>query len=164
MSEEMDFLEEEQQLVSADHFPGTILLTCGTFDLFHYGHLAFLQNCLKIGADHMIIGMNSDYSVKSLKGNKRPIIPEYERKQMLLALPFVDDVFVFDDEDACKLIRDINPSYFAKGIEYVNKDIPEFDVCRELGTQIVVIDPEPYTKDIHTSALIRRIIEREILG
>lgn len=145
-----------------DHMEGTTLFTNGVWDMFHYGHLAFLQACAEL-ADHIIVGMNSDYSVKSLKGDKRPIIPEYERKQMILALPFIEDVLIFDELDASRYIYELNPTYYVKGVEYYGQDIPEFEACRETGTQIILLEPQPYAKKIHTTTIIQRILERELL-
>lgn len=149
------------ELYSTENFPGTIALTCGIFDLFHYGHLSFLQ-AVASEVDHLIVGMNSDYSVKRLKGKHRPIIPEFERRQMLLSLRFVSDVLVFDEDDFSQYILDLRPHYFAKSTEYRNKNLPEFEACNQVGTKIMLVSPDPYAEDLHTSTIIKRIMEREI--
>lgn len=138
-----------------------VCFTNGCFDILHYGHLQFLEE-LKKHCDVLIVGLNSDYSVQCLKGKHRPIIPMYERRRLLKALECVDEVIIFDQKTACDVIRLVQPDYYAKSIEYQDSGIPEFTTATEVGAQIMLVKPEPYAEDIHTSDIIERIIDSEL--
>lgn len=138
-----------------------VTFTNGCWDLLHFGHLQFLEE-LKKYCDVLVVGVNSDYSVTSLKGEKRPYIPVYERARLIGALGCVDQVVVFDELTACNAIREICPDYYAKSIEYKDSNIPEFTTAMEVGAKIMLVTPEPYAKDLHTSSIVKRIIDKEL--
>ena len=92
----------------------SVVFTNGCFDILHYGHLSLLRSAQNLG-DKVVVGLNSDKSVRKLKGRNRPIIPEIDRKMSLLILPFVDCVVLFDDLTPIDVIKYIKPSVLLKG-------------------------------------------------
>lgn len=117
-----------------------IVATNGVFDVLHPGHIRFLHHCKKHG-DYLIVGLNSDESVKKLKGNNRPIFNQDERWEMLLALRDVDEVQLFQDTDCCKFLRDCEPDIWIKAgyrLETLNPD--EVATAKEIGAEIVCVD------------------------
>lgn len=123
--------------------PGTVF-TNGVFDILHVGHLHVLNAACRLGRQ-LIVGLNSDVSVKALKGNGRPINNQLDRRAMLLALSCVYDVLIFDETNCSKLIREIKPDVYVKSgaytIDTLNKE--ELSALRECDTEIVIIPPLP---------------------
>lgn len=133
----------------------TIVLTNGTFDLLHVGHVRSLEDAKSHG-DVLVVGLNSDVSVRSYKGPGRPIIPEDERAELIACLGCVDVVTFFDEPTAEALIRRVAPDVWAKGRDYSEATLPEAALVRELGGRIAIVgDP----KDHAASDLITRIRE-----
>ena len=131
----------------------TIAFTNGCYDLLHVGHVRSLQGA-RACADVLIVGANSDSSVKRNKRPDLPIVPENERAEMLAALACVDHVFVFDDPTVDALLESIRPTVYCKGPEYTIDTLPESATVRRLGIQFRQVgDP----KDHSTTDLIRRI-------
>jgi len=95
----------------------SIVFTNGCFDILHRGHIELLQFCRSLG-DKVIIGINSDSSVRNLKGDKRPINSQIDRKLMLESIRFVDEVFIFDEPTPINLIEKIRPDIIVKGGDY----------------------------------------------
>lgn len=118
--------------------------TNGVFDILHVGHLHVLNSASRLG-DHLIVGLNSDSSVRMLKGNGRPINNHNDRKALLMAITYVDQVIIFEETNCSKLIREIKPDVYVKSGEYtidtLNKE--ELAALRECNTQIVIIQPLP---------------------
>ena len=106
----------------------SIIFTNGCFDILHRGHVELLKYCKSIGG-YVIVGLNSDESVKRLKGNSRPINKQLDRKIILQSLKFVDKVIVFNEDTPYNLIRDINPDIIVKGGDYKKKDVVGNDLC-----------------------------------
>jgi len=100
----------------------SIVFTNGCFDILHYGHLSLLYKARCLG-HRVVVGLNSDKSVRKLKGAGRPIINEVDRKKSLEILSFVDCVLIFDDETPINLIKSIRPNILVKGGDYKLKDI-----------------------------------------
>lgn len=137
-----------------------IIFTNGVFDLLHLGHVKFLQACKAIGGK-LVVGINSDTSVKRIKGEHRPIIPEMERKHMLLALDCVDEVIVFVEDNPLELIRLLQPEIYVKSNEYQNVDLPEFRAVKQYGGRIAIVTPDEYMGKIHTTNIIDKIYKAE---
>ena len=137
-----------------------LLFTNGCFDLLHIGHIRFLQACKELGG-YLVVGINSDSSVSRLKGSHRPIIPEWHRKEMLLALDCVDEVMVFVEDTPLELMRDIEPNVFIKSTEYQYVALPEFAYMHDTGGQIVLIQPHPDLAEVKTSKIVDKIFTKE---
>jgi len=114
-----------------------IVTTNGSFDILHSGHLHFLNEARRQG-DVLIVGVNSDASVRSYKGSDRPIVPERRRAEMLLALRMVDYVHIFDESDPIAFLREINPDVHVNGSEYGEECIESATVRRGGGTIHIV--------------------------
>lgn len=136
----------------------TIVFTNGCFDIFHYGHLHCLKEASKLG-DILIVGVNSDESIKRIKGKKRPIINETERMLLVAGLPFVDYVVKFDEDTPLRLIEKIKPDILAKGGDYDGKEIVGKDVVEQKNGKIVIL---PYFNGYSTSSIITKIIQTEM--
>lgn len=132
---------------------GRTVFTNGCFDLMHVGHVRYLQAARALG-DRLVVGLNSDRSVKELKGPSRPILPEEERAELLAALGCVDAVVVFDERTADRAIEAVRPALYAKGGDYEPDTIPETPLVRSLGGEVVVL---PFVEGRSTTSLIARI-------
>ncbi len=131
----------------------TIVLTNGAFDLLHVGHVRALQDARAHG-DALVVAVNSDRSVRGLKGPGRPIVPEAERAEMLAALECVDLVYVFEDATVETIIRRLRPDVHAKGRDYREDNVPERHVVAEVGGRVVIVgDPKNHA----TTDVIARI-------
>ena len=130
--------DEVDELVSRLRGEGkTIVFTNGVFDLLHVGHVRYLREAKSYG-DVLILGLNSDASVRRIKGPRRPIVPESERAEMLAALEYVDYVVIFEDDTPEALIRKVAPDVHVKGGDYSPDDLPEAPLVRALGGRVVV--------------------------
>ncbi|MGB7583271.1 MAG: adenylyltransferase/cytidyltransferase family protein [Terriglobales bacterium] len=128
-----------------------ITLANGCFDLLHVGHVRYLQAAKALGG-RLIVAVNSDESVRALKGNGRPLMPAEERAEILAAFEDVDAVVVFPEQDVRALIREIRPDIQAKGTDYTVDSVPERDAVAEYGGQVEIVgDP----KDHSASEIIR---------
>ena len=130
-----------------------IVFTNGCFDLLHPGHLALLEAAAGMG-DTLIVGINSDESVRRLKGESRPIYPEAERAEILLAVRWVDAVTVFVDDTPLETIRRIRPDVLVKGAEYGEGEIVGEDYLSSYGGVTVRF---PMQAGYASSAIIGRI-------
>jgi rfaE bifunctional protein nucleotidyltransferase chain/domain len=129
-----------------------VVLVNGCFDLLHVGHVRYLADARARG-DLLVVAINSDASVRRLKGAGRPLIPESERAELLLALRSVDRVCLFDEPDLEASLRELRPDVHAKGTDYTLESVPEAAVDRELGIEVAICgDP----KDHSTSELLAR--------
>ena len=108
-----------------------IVFTNGCFDIIHFGHIKYLETAKSLG-DILILGLNSDKSVTSLKGDDRPINNQYDRAYILAALEAVDYVVIFEEETPYNLIKKIKPNTLVKGSDYSGKDIVGEDLVEEL--------------------------------
>ena len=131
----------------------TIVFTNGVFDLLHIGHLRYLQQARTLG-DALIVGLNSDRSVRANKGPQRPITPEAERAEVLEALSCVDGVVIFDDETPHDLIAAIQPDVLVKGADWAEDAIVGRDIVEARGGRVVRVALEPGQS---TSAIIGKI-------
>lgn len=130
-----------------------IIFTNGCFDILHPGHITYLSMARDLG-DVLWIGLNSDDSVKRLKGNNRPINQVDDRALLLAAMMFVDFVTVFSEDTPVELIKVIKPDIHTKGGDYKKEDLPEFRTISQYGGKVEII---PFLKGKSTSALIQKI-------
>lgn len=129
-----------------------ITLTNGCFDVLHVGHVRYLRGARELGGK-LVVAVNSDASVRTLKGAGRPRVPQDERAEILAALTDVDAVVIFDSLDVRDLIRLIRPDVHAKGTDYTTESVPERDVVIACGGRVAIVgDP----KDHSTTEFLRR--------
>ncbi|RBY78279.1 D-glycero-beta-D-manno-heptose 1-phosphate adenylyltransferase [Geodermatophilus sp. TF02-6] len=131
---------------------GTVVATGGCFDLLHPGHVATLRAARGLG-DCLVVCVNSDESVRRLKGPSRPLVTAADRARVLEALEFVDAVVVFDEDTPAEVLDRLRPDVWAKGGDYAGADLPEAAVLRRWGGQAVVL---PYLDGHSTTALVER--------
>ena len=133
-----------------------IVFTNGCFDIVHRGHVEYLNKAKKLG-DVLIVGINSDKSIKKIKGDKRPIIPLHSRAYVLDNLKAVDFVVPFDEETPIELIKIIKPDVHVKGGDYKEEDLPEAEVVKSYGGKIEII---PLIEGFSTTKIITGVLER----
>jgi rfaE bifunctional protein nucleotidyltransferase chain/domain len=129
----------------------SIVLANGNFDLLHVGHVRYLGGAKRLGGK-LIVAINSDESVRALKGEGRPIMPAEERAEIVAALEDVDGVIIFPELDVRGLIREIRPDIQAKGTDYTEETVPERDAMAEVGGRVAIVGD---TKNHSTSQMIR---------
>tara|TARA_B100001093_G_scaffold396669_1_gene383805 strand:+ start:1007 stop:1471 length:465 start_codon:yes stop_codon:yes gene_type:complete len=115
-----------------------IVFTNGCFDILHPGHIHILSKAKSLG-DILVVGLNSDLSVKKLKGDKRPLVSEDDRSRVLLSLRFVDYVIIFNELTPLKVIKKIKPDFLVKGGDYNENDIVGSDFVKASGGQVEII-------------------------
>jgi len=130
-----------------------LVFTNGCFDILHPGHIQYLAQARELG-DFLWIGLNSDTSVKKLKGENRPVNTEQDRAKILAALFFVDFITVFSENTPIELIRQIKPEIHTKGGDYNKEDLPEYSIIREYGGNVEII---PFVKGKSTTSIIQKI-------
>jgi D-beta-D-heptose 7-phosphate kinase/D-beta-D-heptose 1-phosphate adenosyltransferase len=130
-----------------------VVFTNGCFDLLHPGHLALLEAARSCG-DVLVVGLNSDRSVRALKGESRPVLPEAERREALLALEAVDAVAVYDEDTPLELIRALLPDVLVKGADWVEDAIVGRDEVVAAGGRVVRV---PLVPGRSTSGILSRI-------
>ena len=116
----------------------TVVTTNGCFDILHVGHIRYLQKT-KSFADYSIVLLNSDKSVKSIKGPERPINNELDRAEVLCALSCVDYVVLFDEDSPADLLDEIKPDVYTKGADYTMETLPEADIMRKNNIKVEFI-------------------------
>ena len=127
-----------------------ITLANGNFDLLHVGHVRYLRGAKALGG-RLVVAINSDESVRALKGEGRPVMPADERAEIVAALADVDAIVIFSELDVRPIIREIQPDVQAKGTDYTADTVPERDVVAEYGGRVAIVgDP----KDHSTSGII----------
>ena len=133
-----------------------ITLANGAFDLLHVGHIRYLRAAKQLGGK-LVVAINSDESVRALKGNGRPVMPAEERAEILAALSDVDAVVIFPERDVRALIREVRPDIHAKGTDYTPESVPERDIVIEGGGRVEIVgDPKNHS----TSDIIRTRLEQ----
>jgi D-glycero-beta-D-manno-heptose 1-phosphate adenylyltransferase len=131
----------------------TIVFTNGVFDLLHPGHLRYLAQARALG-DALIVGVNSDRSVRAVKGEGRPVAPEHERVEILEALRSVDAVVVFDEDTPHQLIAALQPDVLVKGADWAADAVVGRDIVEERGGRVVRVPIEP---GYSTTAIVAKI-------
>ena len=128
-----------------------VTLANGNFDLLHVGHVRYLRGAKALGGK-LVVAINSDASVRALKGEGRPVVPEQERAEIVAALADVDAVVIFPELDVRAIIREIRPDVQAKGTDYTVDSVPERDAVAEYGGRVAIVgDPKEHS----TSEIIR---------
>jgi D-beta-D-heptose 7-phosphate kinase/D-beta-D-heptose 1-phosphate adenosyltransferase len=154
VSDKLKSLDEITAIAAQARQTGkSIVFTNGCFDLLHRGHLHVLQQA-KASGDLLIVGINSDRSVKSIKGPTRPILSEMDRVELIAAMEMVDYVVLFDEPDPYQLIAAIKPSVLAKGGDWSAGRIIGADIVERDGGRVTVI---PYLEGYSTTEMIERI-------
>jgi rfaE bifunctional protein nucleotidyltransferase chain/domain len=130
-----------------------VVFTNGCFDLVHRGHIHLLRQAKALG-DILIVGLNSDVSVKTIKGPDRPIMPEADRIELIAALEMVDYVVVYSEPDPYHIIAAIKPNVLVKGGDWSADEIVGADVVEQNGGRVAVV---PYLPEFSTTQIIERI-------
>ena len=146
----------ESKLIQVRASEKKIVFTNGCFDILHLGHVRYLTDARSHG-NILVVGLNSDVSVKLVKGDKRPIIEQSQRAEVLAGLWCVDYVTIFDEADPLALIESLKPDVLVKGEDWPEQDIVGADVVEKNGGKVVRV---PTVPDVSTSILIQRIKER----
>lgn len=133
-----------------------VVFTNGCFDLLHVGHVRYLSAARKEG-DMLVVGLNSDASVKSIKGRLRPIIEQTQRSEILASLQVVDYITFFDEPDPLQLIQLLKPAVLVKGADWNADDIVGADFVKNRGGRVVRV---PLVKDTSSTVIIERIAKR----
>ncbi|MCS6965317.1 MAG: D-glycero-beta-D-manno-heptose 1-phosphate adenylyltransferase [Candidatus Kapabacteria bacterium] len=133
-----------------------IVFTNGCFDLLHLGHVRYLESARQLG-DILVVGVNTDTSVRHLKGMLRPLRPEGERAALVAALKPVDFVTLFEEETPESLIAELRPDVLVKGGDYAREHIAGADLVESWGGTVVIV---PYVKGYSTTAVVEDILRR----
>lgn len=131
---------------------GSLVATGGCFDIVHAGHIATLEAAARLG-DSLVVLLNSDESVRRLKGPTRPVIPQADRARLLAALDCVSEVVVFGEDDPTAVLERLRPDVWAKGGDYADQDLPECAVVRRHGGRVVIL---PHVEGRSTTAILER--------
>ena len=135
---------------------GKVVFTNGCFDILHPGHTRYLYAARELG-DYLIVAVNSDRSVKSIKNPGRPILDEQTRAELLASLGCVDSVFVFDEDNPLKVIQYLMPNILVKGGDWSEEEIVGADVVKAAGGEVKRI---PFVTGFSTTGIIERIMDR----
>ncbi len=153
-------LDELKKIVSLAKSTGkTIIFTNGCFDLIHGGHIEFLQKAKALG-DLLIVGLNSDASVRAIKGEGRPIKNQGERANILSALKYVDYITLFDETTPETLIREIRPDVLVKGDDYALDEVVGREIVEGYGARVELL---PIVKGLSTTKTVEKILENHRL-
>ena len=135
----------------------SIVVTNGCFDILHVGHVRYLQKTKSFG-DYLIVMLNSDKSVRSIKGEGRPINRENDRAEVLCGLSCVDFVVMFDEDSPRNLIDEIKPDVYTKGADYTLETLPERDIIEKNGINVEFIE---FVEGQSTTNIINKISNKE---
>ena len=154
VSGKLKSLDELKSIVAEAKAKGKIVVfTNGCFDLLHRGHVHLLREAKALG-DLLSVALNSDTSVKAIKGPARPILPETDRVELIAAMEMVDYVVLFEEPDPYNAIDALRPKVLVKGADWSSEEIIGADIVRGDGGKIVVL---PYLKGFSTTAIIAKI-------
>jgi D-beta-D-heptose 7-phosphate kinase/D-beta-D-heptose 1-phosphate adenosyltransferase len=132
---------------------GTVVFTNGVFDLLHPGHIRYLHDARQLG-DALIVGVNSDRSVRVNKGSERPVTPEAERAEILVALEYVDAVAIFDEDTPAEIIKCVQPDVLVKGADWGADNIVGRDTIEARGGRVVRMR---LSEGYSTTDILRRV-------
>ena len=131
----------------------TIAFANGCFDVLHVGHIRYLQDAANV-ADVLVVGVNGDESVRVLKGEGRPVMPQDERAEIISAIRGVSYVTIFDENSPARLLGVLKPDFQCKGTDYTADSVPEREIVNAYGGQVVIVgDP----KDHSTTAVLEKM-------
>ena len=157
MTEKITELQElKEKLASLRKAGRRVVFTNGCFDILHAGHVRYLTAARKEG-DLLVVGLNSDRSVRRIKGPERPLVDQQQRSEVLAGLACVDFIVVFDEPDPLHVIQTLRPDVLVKGADWPEDRIIGADVVKAVGGRVVRI---PMLPEISTSAIIERIVRR----
>ena len=131
-----------------------IAFTNGCFDILHVGHVRYLREARKMG-DLLILGLNSDASVRAIKGEKRPLVPQGDRAEVVASLASVDYVTLFDEMTPLKLIEYLRPDVLVKGGDWKEELVVGGDAVRSWGGRIVIV---PLTEGASTTSIVEKVL------
>jgi len=132
-----------------------VVFTNGCFDILHFGHVRYLKKAKEKG-DILVVGLNSDRSVRQIKGEKRPIVPERERAEILAALEFVDYVVLFNEPDPLRLIGELKPDVLVKGADWPKSRIVGREMVEKTGGRVVRI---PLVRGVSSTGIIEKVLK-----
>ncbi len=132
------WLEAKQRVSQWQEYGGKVVFTNGCFDLVHLGHVDYLEKARALG-DKLVVGVNSDWSVRRLKGEPRPLMPEYARARMMAAFAFVDTVVLFGEDTPLQLIEYLSPDLLVKGDDYTEDNIVGAAHVKQHGGEVRTI-------------------------
>ncbi len=132
-----------------------VVFTNGCFDILHVGHVRYLREASALG-EYLVVAINSDSSVKTIKKEKRPIVTEGERAEILASLESVDFVTFFDEPDPYNIINELQPDLLVKGGDWGEGEIVGSDIVKGLGGEVLRI---PYIDGLSTTNIVEKIIE-----
>lgn len=147
--------EMRKEIVKLQKAGKKIVFTNGVFDILHIGHLTYLEEAGNLG-DVLVVGVNSDASVKVNKGDKRPINSEKNRAYVLLGTKFVDYAVIFDEKTPEKLLDVLKPDVHVKGGDYKKEDLPETKIVEGNGGEVKILS---FVDNVSTTQIINKIIE-----
>jgi D-beta-D-heptose 7-phosphate kinase/D-beta-D-heptose 1-phosphate adenosyltransferase len=133
----------------------TVVFTNGCYDLIHVGHVRLLQQAKRLG-DSLIVAINSDSSVRTLKGNNKPLVPQEERAEVLASLEAVDFVVIFNELDPLRVITELQPDVLVKGGDWTVDTIIGRDVVEQAGGTVISL---PFVEGVSTTSIIERILK-----
>jgi rfaE bifunctional protein nucleotidyltransferase chain/domain len=152
------------KIIQPDQLPATLaqwrfkgkklVFTNGCFDLLHPGHIDYLCRARDLG-DLLVIGLNTDDSVRRLKGPSRPILDEVSRGLILASLSFVDAVILFDEDTPIELIRTVQPDILVKGGDYKAENVVGYDLVTGQGGQVIIL---PFVEGFSTTSIEQKIL------
>jgi rfaE bifunctional protein nucleotidyltransferase chain/domain len=148
--------EAREMVARAREAGKTVVFTNGCFDLLHGGHISYLEESRAQG-DLLVLGLNSDASIRELKGHGRPVYPLEQRLEILAALESVDCIVVFEERSCDGLLAEIHPDIHAKGTDYTAETVPERETARRLGIRTVIAGAP---KENSTRDIIDLVIEK----
>jgi len=145
------------ETLAADRARGhTVAFANGCFDVLHVGHIRYLQGA-KQAADILVVGVNSDDSVRELKGEGRPVMPANERAEIVASIKGVDYVTIFDERSPARLLGVLKPDFQAKGTDYTADSVPEAEVVKAYGGRVIIVgDPKEHS----TSAILEKMRDK----
>jgi D-beta-D-heptose 7-phosphate kinase/D-beta-D-heptose 1-phosphate adenosyltransferase len=149
------FYKTPEAFLEKEKLTPPVVFTNGCFDILHLGHARYLKASRALG-NSLVIGLNSDLSVQSLKGPLRPIYAEQIRAEMLLALACVDAVVLFHEDTPEKIIEKIRPNILTKGGDYQKSSIVGAKFVESLGGQVIVL---PFEEGFSTSGILKKLNE-----
>lgn len=147
--------EMRKEIVKLQKAGKRVVFTNGVFDILHIGHLTYLEEAGNLG-DILVVGVNSDASVKVNKGDKRPINSEKNRAYVLLGTKFVNYAVIFDEKTPEKLLDVLKPDVHVKGGDYKKEDLPETKIVEGNGGEVKILS---FVDNVSTTQIINKIIE-----
>jgi D-beta-D-heptose 7-phosphate kinase/D-beta-D-heptose 1-phosphate adenosyltransferase len=157
MREKIKTREELSKIIGEMKMKGKkIIFTNGCFDLLHIGHVRYLEEARSLG-DLLVVGVNSDGSVRGLKGPSRPILPQEERAEILSGLGCIDYVTIFDEPTPLNLISLLHPDVLVKGGDWTKEATVGWETVERTGGEVVIL---PFVEGSSTSHLIETILKR----